>query len=368
VPSGSLIRQVNILIVKTSAIGDVIHTLPSLWSLRAYFPQAHITWLVEESAADLLIGHPAVNRVLVAHRKSWLADLRAGRVARALTGFTHFVRELRGTRYDLVIDFQGLLKSALWVLLARGVRKAGFGRGMEHAEHSYLVLNERVPAVDMNQHAIDRSLLLLKGLGVPAIQVRYALPVSAKHDSDADALLSACDVRPEDRIVAVNPMARWPTKLWEPESFAALADRLESEGLCVVFTGGREDRPALDEIGRFMRKRQRRLDGKTSLMTLAALYRRALVVVTTDSGPMHLAAAVETPVVALFGPTAPWRTGPYGPNHIVLRAGLTCSPCFKKECLTTLYEERACMKRLSVDQVAHAVLEKIAAVPFTAST
>jgi 3-deoxy-D-manno-octulosonic-acid transferase/heptosyltransferase-1 len=110
----------------------------------------------------------------------------------------------------------------------------------------------------------------------------------------------------------------------------------------------------------------RRLDGRTSLTVLAALYRRAQVVVTTDSGPMHLAAAVGTPVVALFGPTAPWRTGPYGPNHIVIRADLSCSPCFKKQCLTTLYEERACMKRLTVDQVTRAVLEKMAAASIAA--
>jgi heptosyltransferase-1 len=359
---------VNILIVKTSAIGDVIHTLPSLWSLRAHFPEAHITWLVEESAADLVVGHPAVNRVLVARRKAWLKNLRSGRVFRAFSGFLRFVRELRDTRYDLVIDFQGLLKSAMWVVLARGVRKAGFGRGMEHAEHSYLALNERVPAVDMNQHAIDRSLLLLKGIGVPAANIRYAVPISEQHESEVLTLLRGCGVHAEDRVVAMNPMARWPTKLWEAQSFATLADRLEDEGIRVLFTGGQEDRPALDEIGRLMTRRHRRLDGRTSLNQLAALYRRAQVVVTTDSGPMHLAAAVGTPVVALFGPTAPWRTGPYGSNHVVLRAGLACSPCFKKECLTTLYEERACMKRLTVDQVAHAVMEKIAAAPLTAST
>jgi heptosyltransferase-1 len=359
---------VNILIVKTSAIGDVIHTLPSLWSLRLQFPEAHIAWLVEESAADLVVGHPALNRVLVVPRKSWLNDLRTGRIARALSGLTQFIRQLRETHYDYVIDFQGLLKSAIWVLLARGTRKVGFGRGMEHAEYSYLALNERIPAVDMNRHAIDRSLLLLNAIGVSTGEIRYTLPVSAQHESEAAALLHVCGVRPEDRMVAINPMARWPTKLWDPECFAALADRLEGEGISVVFTGSREDGPALDEIGRFMGHRQRRLDGKTSLNTLAALYRRAQVLVTTDSGPMHLAAALGTPVVALFGPTAPWRTGPYGPNHIVLRAGLTCSPCFKKQCLTTRYEERACMKRLTVDQVAHAVLGKIAAAPLTAST
>jgi lipopolysaccharide heptosyltransferase II len=220
----------------------------------------------------------------------------------------------------------------------------------------------------MNQHAIDRSFLLLKGIDVPAGDLRYTLPESPQHEDEAMALLRGCGVKGEDRFVAINPMARWPTKLWEPEHFAALAERLECEGVCVVFTGSAQDRPALDEIGRFMTRPYRRLDGKTSLKHLAALYRRAQVLVTTDSGPMHLAAAVGTPVVALFGPTAPWRTGPYGRNHVVLRADLSCSPCFKKQCLTTLYEERACMKRLSVDRVADTVLQKIAAAPLEAST
>ena len=358
----------NILIVKTSAIGDVIHTLPSLWSLRARFPDAHIAWLVEETAADLVIGHPALNRVLVARRKTWLHDLRRGRLLRAVSEFMGFVRQLRDTRYDLIIDFQGLLKSAMWVLLARGRRKAGFGAGMEHAEYSYFALNERIPAVDMNQHAIDRSLLLLKGLGVPSAGVSYTLPISAEQESQAAALLRACEVLEGDRLAAINPMARWRTKLWEPQFFAALAERLEGEGIRVVFTGGESDKAGIDEIGRFMTRPLRRLDGRTSLTTLAALYRRAQVVVTTDSGPMHMAAAVGTPVVALFGPTAPWRTGPYGPNHVVIRADLSCSPCFKKQCLTTAYEERACMKRLTVDHVTQAVLGKIAAAPLTAAT
>lgn len=357
----------KILIVKTSAIGDVIHTLPSLWSLRARFPDAHIAWLVEETAADVVLGHPALNRVLVAARKTWLHDLRRGRLLRTLSGFVRFVRHLRDTRYDLIIDFQGLLKSAMWVLLARGRRKAGFGPGMEHAEYSYLALNERIPAVDMNQHAIDRSLLLLKGLGVPSAGIRYTVPIPAEQDSQATALLQACEVLEGDRLAAINPMARWATKLWEPQFFAALAERLEHEGIRVVFTGGQSDKAAIDEIARFMTRPLRRLDGRTRLTTLAALYRRAQVVVTTDSGPMHLAAAVGTPVVALFGPTAPWRTGPYGPNHVIIRADLTCSPCFKKQCLTTAYEERACMKRLTVDDVAQAVLGKIAAAPLTAS-
>lgn len=358
----------KILIVKTSAIGDVIHTLPALLSLRTHYPDAHIAWLVEESAADLITGHPALDRVLVARRKAWLADLRAGRALRALREFVRFVRIVRDTRYDLIIDFQGLLKSAVWVLLAKGVRKAGFGRGMEHAELSYVVLNEPVPAVDMNQHAIERELLLLKGIGVPATGIRYELPVSPEHASEAAALLFASGIGEQDRLVAINPMARWPTKLWEPAHFAAVADRLENQGIRVVFTGGTQDQSSIDEICRLMTSKSRRLDGRTNLKTLASIFRRTQVLLTTDSGPMHLAVAVGTAVVALFGPTAPWRTGPYGPGHTVLRAGISCSPCFKKDCRTIDYEKRACMKRLSVDEVVRAVLEKLAAEPISPSS
>lgn len=358
----------KILIVKTSSIGDVIHTLPALLSLRNCYPDAHIAWLVEEAAADLILNHPALNRVLVARRKAWLADLQAGRVLRALREFVKFVRILRDTRYDLVIDFQGLLKSAIWVFLTKGSRKAGFGRGMAHAELSYVVLNERVPAVDMNQHALERELLLLKGIGVPATGVRYDLFVSPEHESEAIALLRASGVDEQDKLVAINPMARWPTKLWEPRSFAAVADQLEGQGIRVVFTGGAQDRSSIDEICRLMKSKSRRLDGRTSLKTLATIYRRAELLLTTDSGPMHLAAAVGTTVVALFGPTAPWRTGPYGPGHVVLRAGISCSPCLKKDCRTKDYEKRACMKRLSVDEVVQAVLKKLGVTPTAASS
>jgi lipopolysaccharide heptosyltransferase I len=352
---------VKILIVKTSAIGDVTHTLPALLSLRDHYPDAHIAWLIEEAAADLIIGHPALDRVLVSRRKTWITALQAGRLLWALSEFVRFVRLVRDTRYDLVIDFQGLLKSALWVFLAKGVRKVGFGRGMEHAEFSYLVLNEPVPAVDMNRHAIERELLLLEGIGIPTKSIRYELPMFPEQDTEASTLLHSAGITQRDRVVAVSPMARWPTKLWEPAYFATVADQLEQMNIRVIFTGGTQDRAAIDEICRLMTSTCRRLDGRTSLKTLLSLYRQAHVLLTTDSGPMHLAAAVGTGVVALFGPTAPWRTGPYGPIHTVLRVGVNCSPCFKRTCLTTEYEERACMKRLTVDEVVRAVLDRLAA-------
>ncbi|MFQ5992122.1 MAG: lipopolysaccharide heptosyltransferase I [Nitrospiraceae bacterium] len=353
----------NILIVKTSAIGDVTHTLPALNAIRAHYPDAHITWVVEEAAADIVEGHLALNRVLVSLRKSWFHALKGGKIVQVIREVSRFITQLRDTHYDLLIDFQGLLKSSLWVMLAKADRKVGFGRGMEHAECSYLFLNERVPAVDMNRHALERELVLLEGMGIPCQSVVYEFTIPKENMDEASALLRENGLAQGDHLVAINPMTKWPTKLWEHKRFAEVADRLIKEGIRVAFTGSLSDRDAIDQICRHMVHEAIRLDGKTSLKTLAALYQRSRVVLSTDSGPMHIAAAVGTPVIALFGPTAPWRTGPYGPQHTVLRAGVTCSPCFKKRCLTTEYEEMACLQRITVEQVVETVLQKLDASP-----
>ncbi len=346
----------KILIVKTSAIGDVIHTLPALHALRYRYPDARIDWLVEEAAADIVKGHPALDRVLVSGRKRWIADWRAGRRRQAIRAFRRFVGELRRTTYDLLIDFQGLLKSGIFVTLARAHRKVGFGRGMEHAEMSYLFLNERIPAVSMDMHAVDRELHLLAAIGVECPQVRFDLPVTDAHRAVAARLLGEEGIGDEHPLVAINPMTTWPTKHWRSERFAQVADRLMTAGLAVVFTGGPDDRLAVDRICATMQNKPVNLAGRTSLLELAALYERCRLLLTTDTGPMHVAAAVGTPVVALFGPTAPWRTGPYGKAHRVVRRDMECSPCFKKRCPR---EDGVCMTALAVETVERSVLDSL---------
>jgi 3-deoxy-D-manno-octulosonic-acid transferase/heptosyltransferase-1 len=278
-----------------------------------------------------------------------------GKLFAAVRLFWSLLRSLRDTRYDLIIDFQALLKSSLWIFLARGRRKAGFGQGMEHSENSHFFLNERIPAVSMEIHALDRGLRLLQALGIPDSQVLYDLPVGEEDERAAEKLLVENGSRLDQPFIAINPVAKWPTKLWAAERFRELAERLLNDGSQAVFTGSKEDRPFIDEIARTLGSPVVRLDGRTSLKVLAAVYRSASVVVTTDTGPMHLGAAVGTPVVALFGPTAPWRTGPYGEGHVVLRAGVSCSPCFSKSCKTTEVERMACMNRITVEQVTEAV-------------
>jgi len=356
---------VNILIVKLSAIGDVIHTLPSLAALRRCHPDADITWVVEEAAADLLSGHPDLNRVIISGRKRWLRELRRGRIAAPLREMLFFFRELRSRKYDLVIDFHGLLKSAVIVLLSGGRRKLGYD---SLQELSGLFYNEKIPE-EMGKHAVERYLDFVRHIAGESWIARFAatpafkIPVGEKEEQRAAALLdenSAILTTPEKnggnsdsgggekeggRFVAVNPVAFWETKLWEDEKFAELCDRLrEKLGIGVVLTGG-ESAP-LERICRKMRTRAVNLGGRTTLRELACIYRRAALLVTTDSGPMHLAAAMNTPVVALFGPTDPVRTGPYGSVHRVIRKGLPCMPCFRKRC-----ETKRCMKEINVEEV-----------------
>ena len=340
----------NILIVKLSAIGDVIHTLPALNALRRRFPDAHITWLTEAAAAALIRTHPALDRVLVSRRKEWFRGLVSGKTRlTSLMEMIRFVRELRDTRYDMIIDFHQLLKSGVMVALARGNRKIGFGPGLEHMEMSHLFLNERVPAVSMAHHALSRNLMLLEAIGIPCGAVEYRLPITETDRAAVVRLLGDSD----RRLVAINPVAQWDTKLWRPCGFARLADRLIREhGVRVVFTGGPDDVPMVAVIQEQMAETAINLAGKTSLTMLGALLEMSACLVTTDTGPMHLAAAVGAPVTALFGPTAPWRTGPYGAGHRIIRTGVGCSPCFKRQCR---FGDRRCMTRITVPEVMAAV-------------
>lgn len=364
----------KILIVKLSAIGDVIHTLPMLAALRRLYPAAEVTWVVEEAAADLLADHPDLDRVLISRRKSWLKALRRGQVAAPLAEFKAFWRELRRHPCDLVIDAHGLLKSALIVAASGGRRKLGYD---SLQEGSGLFYDEKIPE-EMGKHAVDRYLDFVRylagdpeGGGFPAGPAEFPLAVGEVQRRRVDDLLAAhaetlVDSRAggagpspatgengpaAPRFVAVSPVALWETKLWDDGKFAELCDRIRGElGIGVVLTGG-ETAP-LERIREKMQTPAVNLGGRTSLRELACLYRQAALVVTTDSGPMHLAAAMGTPVVALFGPTDPARTGPYGPGHRVIRGALPCMPCFRRRC-----DDPRCMRGISVEMVFTAVRE-----------
>lgn len=345
----------RILIIKLSAIGDVIHTLPFLEALRDRYPNARIDWLTEKESSAIVEGHPLLDRVIVSERKSWQTRFRRyDELGKVFSEVVQFTRRLRRPEYDLVIDLQGLFKSALCAAVVRGKRKVGPSGGREG---SRLALTETVP-VDYEEHAVDRYLRVAKALGAHTNGWKGEIPVTAADIRFADGLVKKHGLE-NRRIVAINPMARWETKLWDEGKFAVLADKLAGEmGLAVVFTGSSSDGKVLERIRGLSATKPVSLAGRTSLKQLACLYKRCALLISTDTGPMHMAAASGCPVVALFGPTAPWRTGPYGPEHVVVQEELTCTPCFKKSCDAML-----CMKSITPGMVldsVRAVLERAA--------
>ena len=338
----------KILIIKLSAIGDVVHMLPVLESIHRCYPDASIDWVVERAAADLIEYHPLLRRVIVSDRKRWQKTLFS---FAALKEITSFVRAVRSEKYDIILDMQGLMKSGIITGLARGGRKLGLGESREGAG---FFLTEKPAPVNFNDHAIDRYMGILKLLECSSVSYEGKVPITEEDQNYIMKMFADLNLgsRP---VVGINPMAKWRSKLWYPERFISIADRLISEFNCdVIFTGEEEDRSYIDGIVNGMVHQAANIAGRTSLRELAFLYTKINFLITTDTGPMHIAAAMKCPVIALFGPTAPWRTGPYGEGHISLRSEISCSPCYKRTCNKML-----CMNDITTEKVIGAVISKL---------
>lgn len=330
----------RIVIIKPSSLGDIVHALPTAGALRRRFPKAHIAWVVKQEWAEVLEGNPDVNEVVA-------VDLTTRR------GWWEAIGAIRAGKFNMAADLQGLFRSALLGWISGAPAHIGFAEGREGSSWVYRYL---VQGGEPSLHAVDRYLLIARSLAAPIEPLGTAsFPLPA--DPGIATRVAALVGDGEGGVVAVNPSARWPTKQWPPESFAVVADALHTQGARVVLVGAPEDAPIGEQVLRHMHTAPLNLIGKTTLKELIVLLRMARVVVTNDSGPMHLAAAVGTPVVALFGPTDPAKTGPYGSGHIVLRSGIPCSPCFSRDCGNPVTME--CLTAIRPEQVIEAVLTRL---------
>jgi ADP-heptose:LPS heptosyltransferase len=307
------------LIVRHSSIGDVIHTLPALDALHR--SGWGVGWVVEPGGWPLLEGHPFLGQLVSAPpAKDW-------RAVEALTA----IRTLRGHRYDVALDFGGLWKSAAWARLSGASRVVGFSRAWRREPLSRLLLSSQHDPPRELPHVIDKNLALLRPLGIDAVGSReFPLPPTEVQAGEVERGLSRLGV---ERLAILNPGGGWGGKLWPARAYGELAQGLRDWGLDPVVTWGPGEETLADAVVVASRGAAARAF-PTDLLELAELARRAEVVVAADTGPLHLACAVGTPVVGLFGPTDPARNGPFSSQDVVVRRTPPCAPCYRRRCET----------------------------------
>jgi lipopolysaccharide heptosyltransferase I len=339
----------KILIVKLGAIGDVVHTLPALACLRRAMPDAHLAWAVERGgAAKILEGNPLLDELIELDLRGWRRSLTN---VETQTEIRRAMWKLRKDPFDISLDFQGLMKSATVARLARVPRRIGFARAALREPASAVLLTERVEADD-SDHVIKKNLRLVEHLGCDVLG-EYEFPVALSEDDERFAREQVD--RFDGRFAILNPGGGWPTKLWSAEGFAAVADRLfEIYGIRSAITFG----PGEEELAQPIVAQSRSGAAVTLDATLKqffALSRRARLFIGGDTGPMHLAAAARTPVVALFGPTSARRNGPFDiEDQVVERFDLDCrTDCYRRSCSHT-----SCMK-IPADTVWQAVVKRL---------
>jgi lipopolysaccharide heptosyltransferase II len=323
----------KILILKPSSLGDVVQALPVLRLLKRHLPASEIFWWIDSQFAPLLEGDPDLTGIVRFERQRWTSPLHWPEMLRS-------IRWLRAQNFDWVIDLQCLARSGAFAWLANGKFLIGLDEPREGARGFYDVAVRRP---SFHTHAVDWYLAVLPRLGVPVHTKFQWLP---ERPEIAATVKSKWQTN-SARWIALQPGARWPNKRWPVEYFAELACLLAKNFLNARFAifGDRKDKSLGEIISRTAPERCLNLCGQTSLPEMVEWLRLCHLMVTNDTGPMHMAAALGKPLVALFGPTEPRRTGPYGHLGNVLRLDLPCSPCLKSHCH---YEKpNECLKALS---------------------
>lgn len=338
----------KILILKPSSLGDVIHALPVARLLRKHFTHAEIHWWLNRELVPLLEHDPDIALVIPFDRKRW------GKPSGWPSAF-EAIRGMRQQRYDWVIDLQGLARSAVVGWFASGVKTVGLE---DHREGAPAFYDHSVPRPSPQAHAVDWNLAVLQALEVPVHFNFDWLPIKP----DAQTVVDAIWPHHGGTWVGLQPGARWLNKRWPAESYAEVANGLLSAdpNLRIAVFGGASDRPLGELITRNGGTRCIDLTGRLTLPSMVAWLRRCALLITNDTGPMHAAAALGTPLVAIFGPTDPAHTGPYGQSESVLRLELPCSPCQTPTC--HFQEPMACLRRLSVAQVLAAAQRRLSQI------
>ncbi len=344
----------KILVIKPSSLGDVIHALPFLKAVKDTFPKAQIDWVISKNLKGILEDNPLINELIIFNKDAWK---NVKNLPKALSDISSLRKTLKSKRYDIVVDLQGLLRSGLIAYSTPANLKIGFEDAREGSRYFY---DKRISA-NKSLHAVDKCLEIAQEIGAKVRKADFPLHITQTIKDKTKKLLG--DI---DEYVVIVPSARWLTKRWPSENFASLIRKISIP--CVI-TGSKGDKEIAQKImedrtqttkikNKNLEGKNKIIDlcGKTDLKELTALIAGAKAVVSNDTGPLHIAAALDIPAIAIFGPTDPLKTGPYGwqtnKNLKVLKADVPCSPCRRKKCA-----EFICMRQVKVKTVFDALKE-----------
>ena len=355
----------RILLIKLSAVGDVVQTIPLFNKLRRRYPAAQIDWLTTPGVAELLRCNPAISNVIEFSRDEWLRPWRLAPFVDA----AKLIARLRANKYDLVLDLQGQLRSIVFAFGSGAPVRIGFDRpraelwqnsprrlteeARRHAwqgarEGSWIAYTDHIALPTLDVHPVDRYLSVGRKLGLDNSAPDFSFPIPPEALTRIEALLDYYGVA-KARVIAMAPGTNWETKHWRREAFAEVARHFLKKGLAVCLIGADRDRAACAEVAE-LAPTAVNLAGETTLSELAALIHRSTICVTNDSGPMHMAVALDRPVVSVFGPTDPVWAGPYRRPDAVLRVDLPCSPCYLR-LLSRCTHGHACMQNVGAGAV-----------------
>jgi len=353
-----LLNNKRILIIKPSSLGDIVHTLPVAHAIKRCFPNCFIGWIAQQSFAPLLQADDSIDAVHPIQIPS-TSDPQSGRWAlpkafEATVGTLHKLhREFQQKPYDLILDLHASFRSGLLGRTNPGGQRVGFSRAKEL---NTFFQEHLIDIPETTEHAQDKNLLFCTYLGIKATDKDFYLCTGEEDRQAIRKFLQSQQINTDTSpLIYANPAARWQTKFWPIEYWAALTDKLQKQGIPVVFGGSPQDTEYIASVAGLMKTDPIIAAGHLTLPRSAALIQRTSLYIGLDSGPMHIAALTRTPVVALFGPTHPNRVGPYsteGSEQRIVRAEeLDCLECRKRSC-----SHLSCMRKISPEMVCEAVL------------
>ena len=342
------------LILRLSAVGDVIRTLPAVKTLKEYSPSSTITWIVEEPSRSLLESQPEIDEVILFPRKRWTQGMKSLTEIRGTIGeMWGFIKGLRKRKFDAVLDFHGILKSGVLSFLSGSPKRIGYDR-RSTKEGNFLFSNVKVKLPKEKISRFERNLALLKGVELEGKELKYGLHIPPEDREYVASFFKASSAPMRRPLIAIHPGTSTKAffKRWMPDQYARLADQLSQElNATVLFTWGVGELKWVEGIRKEMKKPSLLGPKTESLTQLGEVYRHCDLYIGGDTGPMHVASLMGIPVVVIYGPTDPTENEPIG-KHIKVRREVGCNPCHEYSC-----KELFCIKAISADEVFQATKE-----------